>query len=166
MIDAIKEDEMEYQIAPPGSHYTLPAEQAIQTFKNHFTSILWDTEDNFMVNQWDWLIHQLVITLNIIWPSRMNPKLSAYNQLWRNFDFNKMPLPPQGCRAIIHNRSANHATWYKHGTIRYYITIAAHHYPNYKWYIPKTGGIRISDTVKFFPKHMQMPKTTLLTDLK
>ena len=35
-------------------------------------------------------------------PSRINPNLSAYMQIWGNFDFNKTPLTPIGCKAIIH----------------------------------------------------------------
>lgn len=35
----------------------------------------WGTEDNYLENQWNWLIHQSVITSNIIRPSRINSKL-------------------------------------------------------------------------------------------
>ena len=50
MIEEIKEDDLEYQIVPPGSHRTLSVERAIQMFKNHFISILWGTDDNFLAN--------------------------------------------------------------------------------------------------------------------
>ena len=35
MIDAIKENNLKYQLVPPGDHRTNPAEREIQTFKNH-----------------------------------------------------------------------------------------------------------------------------------
>ena len=44
LIDLIEEIEtrgLKYQIAPPGNHRTLPADRAIQTFKNHLESILY-----------------------------------------------------------------------------------------------------------------------------
>ena len=34
------------------------------------------------------------------------------------------------------------------------------HYQNYKIYIPETGGVRTAATVSFFPKHIQMPRTS------
>ena len=51
MIDAIKEKNLKYQLVPPGDHRTNPAEQAIQTFKNHYTSILYGADNNFSANQ-------------------------------------------------------------------------------------------------------------------
>ena len=32
----------------------------------------------------------------MIQQSRINPKFSAYNQVWGNFNFNKTPLAPPG----------------------------------------------------------------------
>ena len=57
-------------------------------------------------------------------PSRINPKLSAYMQIWGNFDFNKTPLAPIRCKAIIHERLENRGTWDSHGKLAYYIDIA------------------------------------------
>ena len=88
MTKAIKEKKMKYQLLPPGDHRTNSAERAIQTFKNHYTSILYGADDDFPANQWNRLIKIAVTTLNMLWPSRINPKLSAYNQIWGNFDYN------------------------------------------------------------------------------
>ena len=77
MIEVIKEKKMKYQLVPPADHRPNPAERAIQTFKNHFTSILYGTDDDFPANQWDRLIRIAVIALNMLRPSRINPKLSA-----------------------------------------------------------------------------------------
>ena len=106
-------------------------------------------------------------------PSRINPKLSAYIQVWGAFDFNKTPLAPIGCKAVIHDRPENRGSWDSHGTLAYYIDIAENHYRNYKCYVPETHVTRISDTVEFFPKLVQMPKTSsedrlaaILEDLK
>jgi hypothetical protein len=48
--DLIKEIEnkgLKYQIALPGDHRLNHAERAIQTFKNHFIAILYDTDSGF-----------------------------------------------------------------------------------------------------------------------
>ena len=42
----------------------------------------------------------------------------------------------------------------------YFIGPAKHHYRNYEVYIPTTRGERTTDTIEFFPKHVQMPKTS------
>jgi hypothetical protein len=66
--DLIKEIEkkgMDYQIAAPGNHRLNHAERAIQTFKNHFIAVLYGADSNFPAKQWDRLIKQAVITLNM-----------------------------------------------------------------------------------------------------
>ena len=52
LINAIRKNKLEYRLAPPGSHRTLPAERAIQTFKNHFIAGLYGVDDRFLGNQW------------------------------------------------------------------------------------------------------------------
>jgi hypothetical protein len=78
LIEEIKNIELRYQIASPGDHQLNHAERAIQTFKNHFIAILYGTGSGFPAKQWDRLIGQAVMTLNMCRPSRINPKLSAY----------------------------------------------------------------------------------------
>ena len=92
--------------------------------------------------------------------SRINPKISAYQQIWGDFDYNTTPLAPPGFHAVIYNEPEDRPTWSNHGTIGYYIGPAENHYRNYRIYIPKTGGTRIGSTVDFFPKHVQMPSTS------
>ena len=41
-----------------------------------------------------------------------------------------------------------------------FIGPAKHHYRNYRVYIPATRGERTTDTIEFFPEHVQMPKTS------
>ena len=44
LIDKIKEKNLKYQLVTPHDHRTNPAERAIRTFKDHFTSILNGTD--------------------------------------------------------------------------------------------------------------------------
>ena len=83
----------------------------------------------------------------------MNPKLSAYMQLWGNFDFNKTPLAPAGCKTITHERANERGTWAKHGERGYFVSPTMYHYRNYRLYIPKTHSECVSNSVQFFPKH-------------
>jgi hypothetical protein len=159
--DLIKEIEnkgLKYQIASPNH-----AERASQTFKNHFIAILHGTDSGFPAKQWDWLIKQVVMTLNMCRPSRINPKLSAYQQVWRNFDFNKTPLAPPGCKVVVHERAMERGRWACHGIVGYYIGPAMNHYRNYNSYIPETRGIQTTNTSEFFSEKVEMP-TTSTTD--
>ena len=54
-------------------------------------------------------------------------------------------------------RRESHAA---HGKIGYFTDMAREHHRCYKIYVPETGGMRIAATVEFFPKHVQMPKTS------
>ena len=151
---------MKYQIAPRGNHRTIAIEQEIQTLKNHFQSVLYGCDPTFPKNQWGWVLLVAVLTLTMVRPSQINPAKSAYNQLWGNFDFNKTPLAPLGCLIAVHERAQERGTWTDHGVKGYFIGPAKHHYRNYRVYIPATRGERTTDTIEFFPKHVQMPKTS------
>jgi hypothetical protein len=151
---------MDYQIASPGDHRLNHAERAIQTFKNHFIAVLYGADSGFPAKQWDRLIKQAVMTLNMCRPSRINPKLSAYQQVWGNFDFNKTPLAPPGCKVVVHERAMERGAWACHGIVGYYIGPALKHYQNYDSYIPETRGIRTTNTLEFFPDKVDMPTTS------
>jgi hypothetical protein len=160
LIKAIEDRGIDYQVASPGDHRLNHAERAIQTFKNHFISNLYGTDSTFPANQWCRLIRQAVMTLNMCRASRINPKLSAYQQIWGNFDFNRTPMAPPGCRVIVHERALERGAWASHGIGGYYIRPAMHHYRNYKAYIPETRGIRTTNTIEFFPDKVTMPATS------
>jgi hypothetical protein len=164
--DLIKEIEkkgIDYQIAAPGDHQLNHAGRAIQTFKNHFIAILYRADSSFSAKQWHRIIKQAVMALNMCRPSRINPKLSAYQQVWGNFDFNKTPLAPLGCKVVVHERAMERGAWACHGIVGYYIGPAMKHYRNYNSYIPETRGIQTTNTIEFSPEKVEVP-TTSTTD--
>ena len=67
-----------FQLVPPNSHRRNLAERAIQTHKNHFKAELATTDPKFPLSEWDQLIQQANITLNLLRTARVNPKLPAY----------------------------------------------------------------------------------------
>ena len=130
LIKEIEKKGLDYQIASPGDHRLNHAERAIQTFKNHFIAILYGTDSSFPAKQWDRLIKHAIMTLNMCRPSRINRKLSAYQQVWGNFDFNKRPLAPPGYKVVVHDRRMERGAWACHGVAGYYIGPAMKHYRN------------------------------------
>ena len=118
------------------------------------------------MSEWDRLLQQALITLNLLRSSRANPKLSAYAYLHGVFDFNKTPLAPPGTKTIVHNRPANRPSWGYHGEDSFYIGPALDHYRCVTVFVPKTRSTRISDTVMFIPTTIPVPSTTIEDHLR
>ena len=117
-----------FQLVPPYLHIRNSAERAIQTFKNHFISGLTSVNKNFPIHIWCRLLPHCLLALNLLRPSRINPKLSAYAQLHGAFDFNRTPLAPPGTKIIIHDKPAIRGSWATRGYEGWYIGPAPNHY--------------------------------------
>jgi len=116
-----------FQLAPPHMYRCNAAERAIRTFKNHFLAGLASCDPRFSLGEWDRLIAQAELTLNLIRPARLNPKFSAHAYLSGPFDFNKSPLDPPGTRVVVHDRPENRPSWGFHGTDGWYVDPATDH---------------------------------------
>jgi hypothetical protein len=90
-----------------------------------------------------------------------HPKLSAYTQIFGVFDYNRTPLAPIGTKTVVHLRTTQkgRTTFGDHGVIGWTIGPALDHYRHWDFYIPKTRGTRVSDTVVFLPKKYSIPTT-------
>ena len=91
---AIIKNNAKYELVPPHQHRRNAAEKAIRTFKNHFLSGLATCDGEFPIQEWDRLLPQCEMTLNLLRNSRYNSKLSSWAVLNGNHDFNKVPLAP------------------------------------------------------------------------
>jgi hypothetical protein len=94
----MRDEDIDFQLVPPGIHRRNAAERAICTFKNHFIAGLCSVDKDFPLHLWDRLVPQALITLNLLCGSRINPKQSAYSQVFGNFNYNKTPMAPPGTR--------------------------------------------------------------------
>jgi hypothetical protein len=74
----IKENGMDYELVPPGQHRHNQAEQAIQTFKAHFISILAGVDNKFPLLLWCHLLKTTELTLNLLRQSRVAPKIFVF----------------------------------------------------------------------------------------
>ena len=80
------EQAIDFQLAPPHCHRRNAAERAIRTYKNHLIAGLATNDPEFPLCLWWRLLRQSEINLNLLRPSRINPKLSMYAQIEGNFD--------------------------------------------------------------------------------
>jgi hypothetical protein len=148
---------IDFQLVPPANHIANAAEHAIQTAKNHFIAGLCSCPSNFPLNQWDKLVPQAELTLNLMRGSRMNPKQSAWEQIHGHFDYNRTPLAPPGMNVMVYEPVNQRGSWGSHATEGHYIGPALESYRCYKIYTPSTRATRISDTVVWFPEQIPMP---------
>ena len=88
LIERIETNKLDFQIVSPGNHCVNDAERAIQTFKSYFKSAHAEADPSFPKDCWDLLIPQTNLIMNLVWSSRINPAISAYNQIHGSFDFN------------------------------------------------------------------------------
>ena len=149
-----------YQLVPPAQHRRNAAERAIRTFKNHFLAGLATLPPMFPMSEWDRLLEQALLSLNLLRNARLNSKLSAHAFVHGIFDFNKHPLAPPGAQVIAHEKATHRKSWDIHGKDGWYMGPAFEHYRCVRVFIPTTGQERICDTVKFIPGKIPIPKVS------
>jgi len=103
------------------------------------------------------LIQQTNITLNLLRPCCINPKLSAHEAIDGIFNYNATPLAPPGTKVIIYESPAQRKSWTAHGIDGWYIGPATEHYQCYRDYVTKTKTERITNTVTFQPHLFPTP---------
>ena len=135
--------------------------RAIRTFKNHFLAGLASMDPTFPIKQWDQLLQQAEITLNLLRHSHVHPNLSAYASIFGHFNFNKTPIAPPDTKVAVHVKLTARKSWGYHVELGYYIGPALDHYRCFKCYILATRSIRIADTVKFLPHDGTLPQITI-----
>ena len=151
------EQNISIQYVPPHNHRANRAERAIRTFKNHFIATLATADPTFPLKAWDELIPQAEMTLNMMRSSRINPVISAYQQLCGKYDYASHPLTPPGMRVVAHVKPAQKESWAPHGLDGYYVGPALDQYRCYKVWITKTQTSRITDTVAWHPHNITIP---------
>ena len=145
------------QFVEAHEHRVNAAEQAIQTFKNHFVARLCTTHTKFPMQLWCDLLHQAEISLNLLRTARNNPKLSAYAVLEGPFNFDRTPLAPPRTKALVYSDPTTRTTWETHARNEWYIGPAMDHYRCFRFWMPDTRGYRIAKTAKIFLAYCNIP---------
>ena len=66
------------------------------------------------MKNWDLLLEQADVTLNVILPSRINSKISMYTELNITFGYNITTMAPPGTITLVHNKPHNRGTGVPH----------------------------------------------------
>ena len=132
LIAAIKENDLKFQLSVPHNHRFNPAERAGSTFKNHCIAILAGCDKRFLKYLWCQLIPQAVITINMLRQLKINPKLSAHNQSFGKFNYQRTQLAPSGTKVIVYKRLDQRKSWDKHGLPGFLVNRAKNYLRSYQ----------------------------------
>ena len=100
------------------------------------------------------------MTVNLLRTSRINPNLSAHEQMEGTFNYNKTPLSPLQINVLSYEMPSHRSSWDEHGKEGWYIWPEPEHCQCYKVLIKKTLAIRTPLSVKFFPERIKMPSNS------
>ena len=81
------------------------SERPIQTFKDHFIAGICSTDPKYPVQEWERLLSQATMTLNLLRTSSTNQKISSYAAIFVLHDFNGSPLTPPSTKVIVHENT-------------------------------------------------------------
>jgi hypothetical protein len=153
----IRKNGMTQKLVPPNCHQQNMAKRTIQTFKNHFVSILSGVDNRFPLSLWCHLVRPAKLTVNILWQSNVAPKVLAYAHVHGQHDYMKRPFAPLGCAVMAHVKPENRRTWDAHADVRFNIGTAMELHCCFHIYITKTRATRVSNAVFF--KHQYISQT-------
>ena len=73
------------------------------------------------IQEWERLLPQCDITLNILRSLRRQTNLSSYAATFGNFNFNQTHLAPPGKRVLVHKTTKHRASFAPHRVYGWYI---------------------------------------------
>ncbi len=98
----LTKDKCKLQLVKLHNHRINAAKQAIKTFKDVFIAALATADSNFPLQLWDRLTPQVLNCLNMMRASRIDPTKSAHKILYGPYNWNRYPLAPLGCKAVVY----------------------------------------------------------------
>jgi hypothetical protein len=157
----LTEEDCKLQLVKPHNHRVNAAERAIQTFKDAFISALATTDrDSFPLQLWDKLTPQVIMMLNMMPASRVDPAKSAHDILYGPYDWNRYPFTPLGCKAVVYKDGDTRGSWASRGVDGWYLGPSLNHYRCDIFYIPEMRGYCVSGSTELFLQHCQLPDMT------
>ena len=93
---------------------------------------------NVPLSEWDRLLTQSNITLNLLHASRSNQKILACIYVFREFNFVATHLAPPGTKIVTHIKPGNRSLWELNGEVGWYVGPSMQHYYCVECYYPRT----------------------------
>ena len=148
------------QYVPPGQKRANMAERMIAVVKSYVISALATASPHFPLDLWDLLLPQVETTINLLRPSRVNRRKSAYEALYGKFSFANTPMAPTGSECYILERPDDRLSWDTHAVSGYYIGPAMEHHKCFRIFVNLTQSERTSDSIYWLPTPTSPPLPT------
>jgi hypothetical protein len=158
--DFIQSQKTTLQYTPLDIHCTNSAEQAIHTWKNHFTAGITSLSKSFPIANWCCLTNQCNYTINMLRPCCQNPLLSTFEAMEGSYLFDATPMAPPGTEVLVHLKLTCCKLWSFHASNGWYIGPSLKHYRCICAIMEGTGGKRLTDTFLFKHHVMTVPVIT------
>ncbi len=126
--ECIAKNGMTHELVPPDCRHCNIVKWAIQTFKNHFVSILSGVDDRFPLSLWCHLIQPAELVVNLLQQSNVAPKVFVYANVHGQHDYIKCPFVPQGCALMARVKPKNRRSWDVHADTGFNIGMAMEHH--------------------------------------
>ncbi len=157
---AVETSKMMYQLVPPDNHQQNMAEKVIQTFKNHFVSVLSGCAPTMPMHLWCQLPPQVELQLLLLRQSRVNPNMSAYAHLYGQHDNNKHLFVPIGMEALVHDKPHMQRTYAEHCRKAFVLGTSTEHYQCWKFWSNNTRSTCVWGAAFFKHKYIINPAVT------
>ena len=140
----------DYQLAPPWCHRTNDVERSTQTGRHHLTSGIMTTDPSCLITEWDRLVKQDKLSLNMLRPSRVNPKSLVATWLEGLHSYNALPFAPPGWEIFCLEDLGNRVSWSPHGVRGFQYRPISKTLPVQWGYHPATQSVGVRNTVVLF----------------
>ncbi|KAL7523689.1 LOW QUALITY PROTEIN: hypothetical protein ACHAWF_000626, partial [Thalassiosira exigua] len=154
------EEYKRYELVPKGQHRRNIAEKAIQTYKSHAIGVCSGLPQSFPLHQWDELLPQIDMQVNLLRFSNGAPRVCAWTALQGQHDFNRHPLAPLGIEMHLLEQPDKRKSWGVKSKLGHYLGTSLEHYRYYFGYFAETGAKRGSESVIFKHKYITSPTVT------
>ena len=154
----LQEKNIRIDLVPPHQHRRNKAERDIRTFKNHFIAAMAGVDPSFPMHAWNELLEHIEITLNLLRPSVAHPRMSAWEALNGEYDYDAHPLAPPGMAITIHEKPGQRKSWSKHGVKGFYLGPVLDGYRCYNVWTEDKQSTRHTDTVAWHPCGYTLPQ--------
>ena len=154
----LRDASVPFQYVPPEDHRSNRAERAIQSFKNHFISVLATIDDTFPMAHWDELLLQTELTLSFLRPFAGNTKISSYQGIHGvPYDWLAHPMAPAGTKVKIYDSAESRESWQPHSSDGWYLGPALNHYRSYNVIRKDSMRTSVSNSLDWFPARVSIP---------
>ena len=126
-------------------------------FENRLIVRISTCDSRYPGREWNRILPQTAITLNLLRSSRRSPSLSVYAVIVGEISFNVTPIATTGTKVLIHIKHNKRRTIGAYAIDGWYIVPSMDRYRFYSCYVYETLGVRNTDTVEFSLRRILFP---------